>query len=546
MNICYSADFTTPLGQYHDLSPFRMWCQKVIPLVYDDSLSYYEVLCKLTMYINTLLENVETMEGNIAALHAAYVQLQNYVNTYFDNLDVQQEINNKLDEMASDGTLSGIISGFLNQLSGISYTKNRFQPTNTDYYITIIPKFNKRGKRNILRQYPANGSFSGSALKGRLYLRQTFSPFIMNAGLSDTNNTPYGKGFIMQDGEVLTNVFNNNSFDTIGTTPEGVLFTYNNQDTTIENLKADNIVDACMGYYTLIKDNNLVYPTDDSGWTDLYQRQVLCQLKNGDYLIFTCDGKNYRNMDAGMNYQQIWEILKLYNISIAYCMDGGGSTSTIINGELINLPTDTTFSEERELPFVWALEGYTLPDVAVENRILIGNNKERIQAIYARTMYNDTHYGNVCEVNNQVFASEATSFRKDFNWSDQENILSIRKSGLAYLISGNEMLRYDLNVGEDTYLLNGFRRFAPRTVAPVNTDIGVTDLNESTYSGVFYALSTCGNVPNSVCNWVVYQTYLNSKNTIFQAAIPINNNMDYKAMYRYSISDSWRDWRTFQ
>lgn len=110
MNICYSADFTPALGQYHDLSPFRMWCQKVIPLVYDDSLSYYEVLCKLTMYINTLLKNVEIAEVDIMALHNAYVQLQNYVNTYFDNLDVQQEINNKLDEMASDGTLSQILN----------------------------------------------------------------------------------------------------------------------------------------------------------------------------------------------------------------------------------------------------------------------------------------------------------------------------------------------------------------------------------------------------------------------------------------------------
>lgn len=32
-------------------SPFKFWCQKALPLVYDDSLSYYEVLCKLTKYV---------------------------------------------------------------------------------------------------------------------------------------------------------------------------------------------------------------------------------------------------------------------------------------------------------------------------------------------------------------------------------------------------------------------------------------------------------------------------------------------------------------
>ena len=35
---------------------FKFYCQKVLPLVYDESLSYYEVLCKLTDYMNTMFE----------------------------------------------------------------------------------------------------------------------------------------------------------------------------------------------------------------------------------------------------------------------------------------------------------------------------------------------------------------------------------------------------------------------------------------------------------------------------------------------------------
>lgn len=41
----------------NELKTFRMWCQKVLPLVYDNSLSYYEVLCKVVDYINKLIEN---------------------------------------------------------------------------------------------------------------------------------------------------------------------------------------------------------------------------------------------------------------------------------------------------------------------------------------------------------------------------------------------------------------------------------------------------------------------------------------------------------
>lgn len=40
-----------------DLREFRFWANKVLPLVYDDSLSYYEVLCKVVDYINKMIEN---------------------------------------------------------------------------------------------------------------------------------------------------------------------------------------------------------------------------------------------------------------------------------------------------------------------------------------------------------------------------------------------------------------------------------------------------------------------------------------------------------
>lgn len=39
--------------------PFHFWSQKVIPLVYDESLSYYEVLGKVVQKLNELIEYTE-------------------------------------------------------------------------------------------------------------------------------------------------------------------------------------------------------------------------------------------------------------------------------------------------------------------------------------------------------------------------------------------------------------------------------------------------------------------------------------------------------
>ena len=103
------ANFTPELGEYTELRPFRYWCQKVLPLVYDDSLSYMELLCKVVDYLNKTMHDVDTLNTDVVQLHTAYIQLQKYVNTYFENLDIQPEIDKKLDEMAESGALLNIV-----------------------------------------------------------------------------------------------------------------------------------------------------------------------------------------------------------------------------------------------------------------------------------------------------------------------------------------------------------------------------------------------------------------------------------------------------
>ena len=126
------SDFTpsivTPsLQGYTGQEPFRFWCQMALPFVYDDTLSYYELLNKVVVYLNNTISDVATAEENIeainnatntniAALLQSYRQLQEYVNDYFTNLDVQQEINIKLDDMATSGELSNLLSPFIPDL----------------------------------------------------------------------------------------------------------------------------------------------------------------------------------------------------------------------------------------------------------------------------------------------------------------------------------------------------------------------------------------------------------------------------------------------
>jgi hypothetical protein len=125
-----NANYTPDMGEYTELRPFRYWCQKVLPLVYDDSLSYMELLCKTVDYLNKTMHDVDTLHTDVVQLHAAYVQLQQYVNTYFENLDVQPEIDKKLDEMAESGALLNIIKPDVIDEVNNWLTKHITNPTN--------------------------------------------------------------------------------------------------------------------------------------------------------------------------------------------------------------------------------------------------------------------------------------------------------------------------------------------------------------------------------------------------------------------------------
>lgn len=61
---------------------FRFWCYKVLPLVYDDSLSYYEILCKVVDYINNLIETDKVQSTDIEKLKQEVQEVQKWIDNF--------------------------------------------------------------------------------------------------------------------------------------------------------------------------------------------------------------------------------------------------------------------------------------------------------------------------------------------------------------------------------------------------------------------------------------------------------------------------------
>lgn len=96
---------------------FKAWCHKVLPLVYDDSLSYYEFLCKVMKKLNEVIDAVdEIIESGgydpavITEIQEDITRLKNTVKSISEDLET------------TDGTvdtLENTVGGLVDAVAGI-------------------------------------------------------------------------------------------------------------------------------------------------------------------------------------------------------------------------------------------------------------------------------------------------------------------------------------------------------------------------------------------------------------------------------------------
>lgn len=108
------------------LTPFQFFALTNFPYIEADfdALTNYQLFCEITKYLNEIsssqndtIENFNELLQNwndfSAALTQEWEDTKDYIDNYFNNLDVQEEINNKLDDLVRDGTMSSLVEPFI-------------------------------------------------------------------------------------------------------------------------------------------------------------------------------------------------------------------------------------------------------------------------------------------------------------------------------------------------------------------------------------------------------------------------------------------------
>lgn len=119
---------------------FKFWCQKIIPLVYDDSLSYYEVLCKVVDYLNHVIEDENQLIADVEELRSAVSELQSWVDNFDDN--AYQILSEVIERYIATMVFFGITEdGYWVAYIPESWDDITFYTTELDIFLPIEPEY---------------------------------------------------------------------------------------------------------------------------------------------------------------------------------------------------------------------------------------------------------------------------------------------------------------------------------------------------------------------------------------------------------------------
>lgn len=569
---------------YKHLPPFKGMVLQNFPFIEEDfdAITNYQLLCKVVEYLRNVIANELVMEENVTNLYNEFVNLKNYVDNYFANLDVQEEINNKLDEMVESGELETIIENFafknydISNNYEIEYIKNHNDQFNIDYHLTRI-------KPKNINKIQLKGGLAFNSISEALTKSEPLLDIARrNKAVVITNASTYGDltgKLIIRNKQVLNPNYTS-AIMILAVDEDGQLNCFDNTysaDTLINDYK---VVNTWGNSGPLILDGDIMY----SEWTkvdsDIVENRhprtcVIQEYDSNDIIFLNIEGR--RSDSIGVNFSEWATFIQsiLPNTRIAYAMGGGGDSQLIIKGNVLNDCNDLTLRNLKDSIFVdfndENSEYSTLEEDLVNSRStdlflydLLNNrlpyNKSYInntKVINLEYVGNNNFIGNL-DYNTDVKTNESIfvkfpSIEEITESGNTINFGAVAKINLHYStfstqntteVNGNYI--YPKQLLNKIVLLNNinsrFRIDDNNIVSMLNTS---TDLDTLKDNGKYYSNNFTNKPTNPRNNtteagWVIVGTHPQLEGYCYQLYIARPSGNVY---YRVCENNEWKTWR---
>ena len=420
---------------YKNLTPFKWFVLENFPFIEADfdALTEWQLFCKLGKEMNKIINSTNTLGEQTETLTTAFNNLQEYVNQYFSDLNIQNEINNKLNEMAQDGTLAQIINQEIftdlnNQV--IENTQNIETLQGYKMFVNVKAEGIANDGTDVtedlqalINTYPNGATFYFE--NGTYYFKNITIPsnskvlgdsntkFIIPTNedinclfkISNVENIEFENIYMQNGANVDVGQLFGSALVTLGSL-KSCIYIENSNNVIMNNLKLDTYFDGLKFYNTNnVKILNSYFK--DSGYSSI---MVFDNSKN--YIIENCifdnainnngTGNSYMIALTGEGYQTSIDVptnvkidkCNFYNCSGEGIDTHGGNEITITNCYLENIRVAIAlFNDQR-----FVNRHLKMHDIVIENNIIRGVTPEygRIQ-VFGDSSLSDSGEGFLCK-----------------------------------------------------------------------------------------------------------------------------------------------------
>lgn len=240
------------------------------------------------------------------------------------------------------------------QDDNISITITTGNTSNTTYYVADITL----SSANYLKTALAQDTFGTNITKTTSSIASSKNAiFAINGDYYGANTS----GYVIKNGVIYRSTNRQSDYDDLAIYSDGSFGTFNESDTTAQELLDSGVVNTFAFGPTLVSNGQIAVSESEEVGQAMAEnpRTAIGIIETDDgslhYIVIVSDGRT--DESAGLTLYEMAELMQSYSVTTAYNLDNGGSSTMYFNGKVINNPTTS---------------GNTIEERAVSDIVYIG------------------------------------------------------------------------------------------------------------------------------------------------------------------------------
>lgn len=292
----------------------------------------------LRKHLYTLVFVIVLMTANTYALLKTFVLSEVISTTPIASSTVSSTTTSSSQASTSTGNVTQTDTSYKDDNIEINITTTRVNDTTV--YIADI----QLSSADYLKTALAQGTYGTNVTeKTSSIASDNNAIFAINGDYYGANST----GYVIKNGQLYRDTTRSSDYEDLVMYANGTFDTIDESDTTAQQLLDSGVVNTFTFGPTLVKNGQIAVSTSDEVGRAMADnpRTAIGVIDDLHYIVVVSDGRTSES--SGLTLYELAEVMQSNGATMAYNLDGGGSSTMYFNGQVVNKPTTNGEISER-------------------------------------------------------------------------------------------------------------------------------------------------------------------------------------------------------